>query len=260
MRSPEQGKDRYLVPGLVRGLSTLKLFTPETPNLSLSQIAASLGITRSAAFRTVYTLAAEGCLLHDERTETYALGPGVMRLTYGYFATREVVEISQPELEKLRSLTGWSVHLGVLDGTSVLYVMRLAGPKHDSSIIHVGSRLPARATTLGRVLLSGLSETEILSRFRVEGVSTPKAGSASTIARQARADAALPAIVHLGDFQADIISAAAPIRNMIGDIIAAVNLTAPNAVVEREAVEDVRKQLIATTMRISTLLGWDARG
>lgn len=165
---PVKHEDRYLVPGLVRGLDVLKLFTPERPALRLAEIAAALGITRSAAFRTVYALSETGCLLHDERAQSYALGPGVLRLTYGYVATREIVEIAQPELQRLRVRTGWSAHLGVLEGTSVLYVLRVPAPQRDVSIVQVGSRLPACSTTMGRVLLAGLFEAELVALCRGE--------------------------------------------------------------------------------------------
>ncbi|WP_134725251.1 IclR family transcriptional regulator [Paracoccus luteus] len=249
--------DRYLVPGLLRGLATLKLFTPATQSLTLSEIARALGITRSAAFRTVYTLAHEGCLLHDERSQTYTLGPGVMRLTYGYFATREVVEIAQPELMQLRERTGWSVHLGVLDGTSVMYLVRLAGPRHEASIIHIGSRLPARATTLGRVLLAGLEQSEILNRYRpmTTGAQTPKV--AAEILRQAQVDAAAQVVSHAGDFEAGIVSVAAPVRNMSGQVVAAINVTTPNDEAAECRMDEVKGALLATAGRVSRLLGYE---
>lgn len=259
----EDDRDRYLVPGLLRGLATLKLFTPASQSLSLSQIAKALGITRSAAFRTVYTLTHEGCLLYDERSQSYALGPGVMRLTYGYFATREVVEIAQPELARLRERTGWSVHLGVLDGTSVMYLIRIPGPRHESSIIHVGSRLPARATTLGRVLLAGLDPQEILNRYRpAAATAAPQATGlgvqkVTEILRQAKADAAAEVVSHIGDFEAGIISVAAPVRTMSGQVVAAINVTAPREEGMERQIEEVRTALVATAGRVSRLLGWD---
>lgn len=256
----EPGGDRYLVPGLVRGLTALKLFTPERPALSLAEIARALGISRSAAFRTVYTLTEMGCLLHDEREQRYALGPGVMRLSYGYFATREVVEIAQGELEKLRSTSGWSVHLGVRDGTSVLYLIRIAGDRHNAAIVQVGSRLPARSTTLGRVLLADLEETELVSLFRADaaGLSKGRSPALPGILSRAAQDRLAEVVVHAGDFEAGIVSAAAPVRDMTGRVVAAINVTAPHT---PEAVADVdgavRDALLSAARKISRMLGWD---
>jgi IclR family pca regulon transcriptional regulator len=254
----EGAVDRYLVPGLVRGLAVLKLFTPERPNLRLADIAAALGITRSAAFRTVYTLVETGCLLHDERLRSYALGPGVLRLTYGYVATREIVEIAQPELERLRDRSGWSAHLGVLDGTSVLYVLRAAAREASTSIVHVGSRLPARSTTMGRVLLADLADEEIIERFRADrpGVGRGKGPSLPGLLDQVQGDRGAEVVWHMGDFEAGVLSAAAPVRDLTGRVAAAINLTSARSprpgAAERAAIAD---DLLATARQISKLMG-----
>lgn len=251
-------EDRYLVPGLIRGLAVLKLFTPDRSALGLSDIARELGITRSAAFRTVYTLNEAGCLLHDQRSQSYSLGPGVLRLTYGYVATREVVEIAQPALEQLRDRIGWSVHLGVLDGASVLYVLRVPGPQRDSSIVQVGSRLPARATTMGRVLLADLPEDELIGLFRNERGPRGKGPNLPGIVTQAATDRKTQSVVHTGDFEAGMVSAAAPLRDMTGQVVAAINVTAPQSPETQALVSgEVREALVATAARISVLLGWD---
>lgn len=255
------GGDRYLVPGLVRGLNVLKLFTPQRPALTLAEIARALGISRSAAFRTVYTLTEMGCLLHDEREQRYALGPGVMRLSYGYFATREVVEIAQGELEKLRGATGWSVHLGVRDGTSVLYLIRIAGDRHNAAIVQVGSRLPARNTTLGRVLLADLEEAELVSLFRADaaGLATGRSPALPGILARAAQDRIAEAVIHAGDFEAGIVSAAAPVRDMTGRVVAAINVTAPHTPDAIAGLDgEVRDALLAAARKISRMLGWDS--
>ena len=255
-------EDRYLVPGLVRGLAALKLFTPDRPAMSLSQIAAALGISRSAAFRTVYTLTETGCLLHDEKAQSYSLGPGVMRLSYGYFATREVVEIAQGELEKLRDETGWSVHLGIRDGTSVLYTIRIPGIRQTEAIVQVGSRLPARNTTLGRVLLADLDERELIALFRrADSAQAVRTGpDLPALLRRASRDRQEAVIVHAGDFEAGMASAAAPVRDMTGRVVAAISVTAPQTARSLESLEgEVGNALARTAARISRMLGWDGR-
>jgi len=254
------GEDRYLVPGLVRGLEVLKLFTPDRPAMGLAGIARALGITRSAAFRTTYTLTAMGCLLHDERSQTYTLGPGVLRLTLGFVAAREIVDIAQPELERLRTGLGWSVHMGVLDGTSVLYVFRAAAGVGDTSIVHVGRRLPARSTAMGRVLLSGLGDDQLVALYRpgVPGASYGKGPALPDLLAQADRDRAEKVVIHTGDFEAGIVSAAAPVRDVSGETVAAINVTRPKTPDAIAAVQGtVRDDLSAAADRISRLLGYD---
>ena len=76
--------DRYIVPSLVRGLEVLAAFTPERPRLSLAELAAEVGVTRSAMFRIVYTLTQLSFLVHDTKGRVYLLGPAALRLGVGF--------------------------------------------------------------------------------------------------------------------------------------------------------------------------------
>ncbi|KZX96879.1 MULTISPECIES: IclR family transcriptional regulator [unclassified Sulfitobacter] len=219
--------DRYLVPGLIRGFEVLDAFTPHRTELSLSEIARHLGLSRSAAFRTVYTLTHLGFLLQDARSQTYALGPAVLRLGHGYMASRELVQIALPEIENLRDEIDWSTHLGVRDGRSVLYMLRVASRMGMGSIVHVGSRLPAAATTMGRVLLTDLDEEAIVALYRDD----PQDGGAGqaqnmrSLLQQWKADRQSEIVVQLGSFERGMASVAAPIRDMSGSIVGAINAT-----------------------------------
>ena len=199
-------EDRYIVPGLVRGLRALAAFSPERKEMSLADLARELGLSRSAAFRTAYTLAQMGFLLQEPRSKTYSLGPAVMRLGYGYLATRELVEIALPEIEQLRDETDWSTHLGVRDGDRVLYMLRCPSRMGMGSIVHVGSRLPAASTTMGRVLLADLDEETVITLYRDQ--SAPGRGLAEVLA-QWRRDRAAETVEQIGSFEAGIASVAA---------------------------------------------------
>lgn len=228
MGETESDEDRYLVPGLIRGFAVLDIFTTERQELTLSEIARTLGLSRSAAFRTVYTLAHLGFLLHDVRRQTYALGPAVLRLGHGYMASRELVQIALPEIEKLRDETDWSTHLGVRDGRSVLYMLRVASRMGMGSIVHVGSRLPAAATTMGRVLLTDLDEESLIALYRDEHYDHAPRGTPRNMAgllEQWRADCGRDVVVHLGSFERGMASVAAPIRDISGGIVGAINAT-----------------------------------
>lgn len=250
-------EDRYIVPGLLRGLEVLRSFTHENPTMSLSEIARKLGISRSAAFRAVYTLTEAGCLLHDDAAGNYTLGPGVLRLTHGYTASREVLEAAQPELEYLNERLHWAAHLGVRDDTSVLYLLRISSHQSHSAIVQIGSRLPARNTALGRVMLAGLDPDEIISIYRRSTPGTGKGPALPAILDQARNDAATVAVIHEGDFEARIVSAAAPLRDSTGRVVAAISLTAPKSTeTERLLRGEIRDEVLVAAERISALLGW----
>ncbi len=238
--------DPYLVPGLVRGLAALKSFSPQRPEQSLADIARALGVTRSAAFRTVHTLVSEGYLLQVPGQTRYRLGPQVLHLSYGYHASRELLEVAQMPLEALRDELDWSTHLGVLDRRHVLYLIRSPATDGLSSLVHVGSRLPASQTAMGRLLLAQKSEQE-LRRLMAD---RPKAELDAVLRSRAR-DAASDTVMHEGQFESGLCSVAAPVRDMSGAVIAAISAT---KTAERIAPE-VRQAVRASAHAISRGLG-----
>lgn len=244
-------EDRYIVPGLVRGLRVLGAFTPERKDMSLSELAKELGLSRSAAFRTTYTLTQMGFLLQDARTKSYTLGPAVLRLGYGYLATRELVEVALPELERLRDETDWSTHLGIRDGSRVLYLLRVPSRLGMGSIVHVGSRLPAASTTMGRVLLADLDEATIIALYRN---SAEHKRSYPEVLQQWKRDQGAACIEQIGSFETGIASVAAPVRDISGKVIAAINAT--KATDGPSAIPAAITQAVdAAARRISVLLG-----
>lgn len=259
--TPDLQSDRYLVPGLIRGLQVLGAFTPDQPELSLSDIARRLGLSRSAAFRAVYTLAQMGYLLLDTRTKTYALGPAVMRLGHGFMASRELVEIALPELERLRDDTDWSTHLGIRDGRRVLYVLRAPSRMGMGSIVHVGSRLPAAGTTMGRVLLADLDEATLVSLFRAETYDRAPGRTPQNMAdllAQWRRDRDSTTVQQIGSFESGVASVAAPVHDMSGQVIAAINATRAGAD-SADIDAGLRDAVLRCARRISAGLGVTAQ-
>ena len=167
-REPAVADDRYVVPALVRGLNILQVLSAARSRLTLSEVAGALGVTRSSAYRLLYTLEHLGFVVCDVDTKTYALGSRVLELGYSFLASRELVEVAMPHLVRLRDRTGWSAHLGELQGRDVVYLARVPTRRSIASNIHVGTRLPARATTMGRILLSGLDDNDIRELYRDE--------------------------------------------------------------------------------------------
>jgi DNA-binding IclR family transcriptional regulator len=236
-------QDRYLVPGLVRGLEVLALFTPEAPRRSQGEIAQALGVTRSAVFRVVHTLTELGFLLHDPAGGSYTLGPALLRLGHGVLPARNVLGVATPVLEALRDATGWSAHLGVLDGPVVVYLLRVPARRGLPGIVHVGSRLPAHATAMGRVLLAQLEEPALAALH-------------AAAQRRARTDRARGHVVHLGEFEAGMASIAAPLRDDAGRVVAAINLARRIAEAPEASRREAERAVLDAAAAISRGLGW----
>ena len=166
MRADSEPGGRYLVPALMRGLAILQELSGERRHMTLSEVAATLHVTRSSAYRLLVTLGHLGFVAFDPDSKTYALGAEVLRLGYGYLASRDLVEVATPHLMRLRDRTGWSAHLGELHGRDVVYLARVPTRRSIASTVHAGTRLPASVTTMGRVLLSELPDLEIRKLYR----------------------------------------------------------------------------------------------
>ncbi len=259
---PEAGDkpdERYLVPALVRGLKILSTLSSQNSKLTLSEVAASLGVTRSSAYRLLYTLGHLGFVEYDSRSKSYGLGPQVLALGYGYLASRDIIDVATAHLVRLRDRTGWSAHLGELRGRDVVYLARVATRRSIASTVHVGTRLPAHATTMGRVLLCGLSDDEIRELYHDDLTKqfnlAPYAGI-NEFLRQIAADRGSGVVVQNSGYEPGVASVAAPIRDVTNRIVGAINVSAVALLTnEAELNGPLKAEVIATAAMISRDLG-----
>lgn len=147
------------VQSFARGLSIIKCFDAENPAMTLSQIAERVNLSRAAARRFLLTLENLGYVSLEGRN--FQLTAKVLDLGYGYLSSLSLPEIAQPHLETLASRVHESASASVLDGTDIVYVARVPIRRIMSVKINIGTRMPAHATSMGRVLLSGLSLPEL---------------------------------------------------------------------------------------------------
>lgn len=250
--------ERYLVPALTRGLEILSILSGERRKLTLSEVAATLGVTRSSAYRLLYTLGHLGFVDYDAGNKSYQLGPQVLNLGFGYLASRDLVEVAMPHLLRLRDRTGWSAHLGELHGTEVVYLARVATRRAISSTVHVGTRLPARPTTMGRVLLAGLSEREIRDLYDHESAVQPRGGGIAQLIEQLAADRARGFVVQNSVYEPGVASVAAPIVDANDRTIAAVNISAVAMFTDDAELNGLLKtEVVAAAEAISREIGGD---
>jgi IclR family transcriptional regulator, pca regulon regulatory protein len=158
MRSTE------FVQSLERGLSVITTFSRDTPTQTLSEIAERTGLTRAAARRFLLTLRDLGYVESDGKL--FSLRPRVLELGYSYLASLPVWDIARPHLEQLSDRVQETTSASVLDGSDIVFVARVETKRIMSMTLGVGSRLPAWATAMGRVLLADLSPEQLDDYFR----------------------------------------------------------------------------------------------
>ncbi len=246
MRGPD------FVQSLERGLAVIRAFDRAHPELTLSEVAAATGVTRAAARRFLLTLAELGYVRSDGRF--FSLTPRVLELGYAYLSSLSLPEVAEPHLEALVAEVNESSSVSVLDAGDVVYVARVPTSRIMTVAISVGTRFPAYATSMGRVLLAGLPDEDLdayLDGVRLERLTPRTVGSVAALrAELARVRAQGWAIVDQ-ELEEGLRAVAAPIRDRGCRTVAAVNVSAHAS---RTPVESVRRRLLppllATAARI----------
>ena len=160
------------VQSLERGLAVIRSFSQERPALTLSEIADRTGLTRAAARRFLITLRDLGYVGSDGRL--FSLRPRVLELGYSYLSSLPIWEVAKPHLERLADEVRETTSASVLDGTDIVFVARVETKRIMALTLGVGSRLPAWATAMGRVLLADLNAAQLddyFARVRLETLS-----------------------------------------------------------------------------------------
>jgi IclR family pca regulon transcriptional regulator len=241
------------VEALARGLAIITAFSPTATELSVSDAATRTSLPRPTARRLLMTLEELGYVRSNDGA--YTLTTKVLELGTTYVAALGIWELARPHLEALVAETGESSSMSQLDGSDIVYVARVPVPKIIALSVHIGTRFPAAATSMGHVLLSGLSRTELRDVLK-----TPSQSGIIPRIRPTRADLErdLAAVRKRGWALSDerlslgIRSIAAPVRDASGTTVAAVNVTVHAA--ETSVAELKRRHLpllLATTASIT---------
>ncbi|MDO9378340.1 MAG: IclR family transcriptional regulator C-terminal domain-containing protein [Nocardioidaceae bacterium] len=228
----------HFVQSLARGLSVLTAFGEGAEHLTLSEVAARTDLTRAAARRFLLTLVDLGYVTSDGKR--FTLRPRVLDLGYAYLSGLGLPAVAQPHLERLVAQVRESSSMAVLDGHDVVYVARVPTARIMSVTIDVGTRLPAHATSLGRVLLAGLGPDALerwidgatLARFTDRTLTDPAALRADLDRARTRGHA-----IADSELEDGLRSVAVPVRDRHGVVAAALNVSTQAS---RVPLEDLR--------------------
>ncbi|GAB3578716.1 IclR family transcriptional regulator C-terminal domain-containing protein [Leifsonia lichenia] len=253
-KTAESG-DEHFVQSLARGLAVIRAFDADDPSMTLSEVARKTGMSRAAARRFLLTLIDLGYLRTDGRE--FELTARVLELGYAFLSGQSLPRLATPVLQELSAELGESVSMAVLDGTDIVYVARVHTRRIMSVGIAVGSRFPAYATSMGRVLLAGLDDTQVRAvlarsdlRPLTPNTTTDPAALVEAIACVARDGwASVDQELELG-----LRSIAVPVRNPSGAVVAAINVSLSAGLLAQQhdagRVERIRDALAAAADRL----------
>jgi IclR family transcriptional regulator, pca regulon regulatory protein len=246
--------DTY-VQSFARGLTVIRSFSAAHPQQTLSEVAAHTGLTRAGARRILLTLEHLGYV--ELRDRQFRLTPRILDLGFAYLSSLPLWSRAEPVMEDLVAEVKESCSAAVLDGTDIVYVLRVPTHQIMSINLGVGSRLPAWCTSMGRVLLSDL-EPDALERVLAASVIEPRTRHTRTdpaALRQAVAEAGRQGWCLVDqELEEGLVSLAAPVRQA-GRVIAALNISGQANRTPAEAMrERFLPALLAAAQRLSSRL------
>ncbi|MCA0326527.1 MAG: helix-turn-helix domain-containing protein [Proteobacteria bacterium] len=217
--------DSY-VQSFARGLSVIRTFSAEAPQQTLSEVAMRTGLTRAGARRILLTLQTLGYVSSEGKQ--FRLTPRILDLGFAYLSSMPIWNLAEPAMEALSAEVQESTSAAVLEGTDVVYVLRVSTRKIMSIGLGTGSRLPAYCTSMGRVLLAALPPEEARAILQATPLQTHTGRTVTDVdalmAEVAQTRAQGWSLVDQ-ELEEGLISVAAPIIGRQGKTLAAINVS-----------------------------------
>lgn len=240
-----------LISGLERGLAVIESFDDECPRLTVAQVAARTGISRTAARRYLLNLCHLGYA--DTDGKLYWLAPRVLRLGQSYLGSARLPRLVQPFVQRLSMECGETVNVSVLDDHEVVYIARSNSPRVVSIGFHAGARVPVHVVSPGIVLLSTLSDEALevwagqhpFASFTPNTQVTPEA-----FVTQVRAARQQGYWISVGQLDSGLTGVATLLRDRRGEARAALGMTLQSAAWPQAQIEARLLPLLTNTAQI----------
>ena len=223
-----EGGDLYASPPVQRAARLLRHIAEGDAVTNMSETARALGINRTTLVRLLHTLNAERFIEPRPGGNGWRIGVGLIGLAAQAFFSEDLVQTSVPVLTRLAETLGLSAHLGVLDNLEIVYLVRRVPNHVFASNIRIGSRLPAHAANMGRIILANLPAAQVDRLYAGATLAPVTSHTAVTLVQlhtQLDADRAAGLAWSDGNYEADISSVAAAIFDATGTPVAAINVS-----------------------------------
>jgi len=176
------------VPAATHTLELLSILAGRGPS-SASTLATAVGIPRSSTYHLLSVLRDRGYVVHLAEDHRWSLGPSAFEVGMAYLRHDPREAIARPALIALANRVGETTHLGVLQGTEVLYLLK-ENPTRSSApttlITGVGVRLPAATTASGRAILAQLPSMQVRALMSAPGAFASRTGQGPQALSQLR--------------------------------------------------------------------------
>jgi len=220
------------------------------PSMRLSDVAASLGVANSTAHRLLAALSHRGFVAQRPETKRYALGPAVIDIGRRAVLVSELPRRARPLLESIRDRLGETIHLGVRDGTWVVYLDAVESTRAVRVASRAGRRVHAHLSSIGKALLANVTDESLRRLYAHEHLEPATPASIDSFDRLAREIVATRDrgyAVNTGESEPDVSSVAVAIFDHTDVAVAAIGCSAPRhrlAAAEVERVAAVLREEI----------------
>ena len=219
--------DPNFMTSLARGLIVIQAFTQQSPQMTISQLSIKTGLSRAAVRRCLYTLTKLG-FAGAEDGSRYSLRPRMLTLSHTYTTSNTLSSAAQPILERMSAALHESFSVATLDGEDIVYIARTQVNRVMAVDLHIGSRLPAYCTSMGRILLAYLP-AEQFEQYLAKVNLVPH--TTRTITSVEKLRLALRNIRRNGyaicdqEYEVGLRSIAVPVYSSSGRVVATLNLS-----------------------------------
>jgi len=238
---------------VIRAIRLLKAFSPEHPELTLSQLCNSISLTKTTTHRLLTALESEGLVARKVGCGTYRLGPAILALGSQAMLTSDLRALVRPTLEALAQQTGETTTLEVLVGHHVLVLDGVGGKHLIGASTEVGSRWPFHVTSAGKAIVAFTEEQTRASLLEepLIRVTERSVVDASLLSRQLEEIREHGYAVASGELEGGFVTVSAPFRGPMGGVEAAITIGGPATRFNPRRVRSLGTHLVTVSQRLS---------
>lgn len=244
---------------VTRAVAMLQAFDDAHREWGVTELARRLGLSKSTAHRLLAALVDTGMVVQDSASELYRLGPEAISLGARALRSSDLRQAGRRALEELARTTGETASLEVLLEDEILILEEVPGSHLVGSVVEVGTRWPAHATSTGKLLLAHRERLPAAA----SGDSTPEAYTPRTVTRRRDLERELEEIRRQGfataseELERGYSAVAAPLRDHLGRVVAALSIGGPTSRLGTRRLAELGAVLLRTADRVSMELGWN---
>lgn len=253
----ERRSDSF-VESFAKGLSVIRCFDRQNRRMTLSQVAERCELTRAAARRILLTLLELGYVAREDRM--FVLTPRILDLGYSYLSSMPLAHFAQPIMIELGAQLNQSCSMATLDGTDVVYLLRM--PKRNllntPGVSLSGMRLPAYVSSMGRVMLAAMPDAEmktVLDRSDLRPYTPRTLWRRPALEKEIRKCGNQGYSLIIDELEEGLSAVAIPIVDAGGRTIAAMNVACNSSSVRRQdLVGQILPELRRAVSRLNNIL------